>query len=105
MKRKVKHEEILSRLSDIAFGKANDIVKLAFLNPEEDLEILDELDLTMLSEVKRTTGGAVEVKLVDRLEAMELLLTELGTAQNGKSDAEEFFKAMDRAAKIKESAE
>ena len=76
LKRKVKHEEIMSRLSDIAFGKANDIVKLAFLNPEENLALLDELDLTMLSEVKRTTGGAVEVKLVNRLEAMELHLSE-----------------------------
>ena len=59
----------------------------------------------MLSEVKRTTGGAVEVKRVNRLEAMQLLLSALGPMKNEKTDAEEFFKAMDRAARIKESAE
>ena len=73
-------EEILWELSRVAFGKANDCVKLAM---DEECSV-DGLDLTLLAEVKRSKGGVVEVKLVDRLKALELL-AEL----SGRRDAEE----------------
>lgn len=107
MKRRVKRSEILERLGEIAFGKANDIVKLAFLDPKEEAGLLDGLDLTMLSEVKRAANGAVEVKLVNRIEVMQLLLAELKPVRREKPSggAEMFFRAMDEAAQTGGSAE
>ena len=71
MARKLKRKSILERLEQIAFGNSNDAVKLAFTEGEQD-DDLDRLDLTMLSEIKRTNNGTVEVKLIDRLKIIEL---------------------------------
>lgn len=85
----------LDQLRELAFGRANDAVKLIFLEPEQMNEI-DGLDLRMVSEVKRAANGAVEVKLVSRLALLELL----GELSGGgaESGAESFFRAMDEAA-------
>ena len=84
---KIRKEDVLRGLGQLAFGRVNDCVKLAL----EDGTRLDELDLTLLSEVKKTEKGLVEVKLVDRLKVLELLAQVGGDEQNG---AEEFLKAM-----------
>ena len=63
-------EDALRRLAQIAFGRANDCVRLVL----EDDPPIGELDLTLLSEVKRNDKGTVEIKLVDRLRALEQLL-------------------------------
>ena len=73
-------QDILRELTRVAFGKANDCIKLAM---EEDCPV-EGLDLTLLAEVKRSKGGVVEVKLLDRLKALELL-ADLA----GRQDAEE----------------
>ncbi len=73
---KLKRKNVLDRLERIAFGNSNDAVKLAFTDGEQDGDI-DLLDLTLLSEIKRTNNGTVEVKLIDRLKMIELLLKEL----------------------------
>ena len=65
----VTRQKILRELTKVAFGRANDCVKLAM----DDLCPVEGLDLTLLSEVKRSKGGVVEVKLLDRLKALELL--------------------------------
>ena len=78
--------DVLRRLAQLAFGPANDCVKLVLLDQPD----LDRLDLSLLSEVKRSDKGAVEVKLVDRLRALEQLLAAAG----GSDDcAEAFFAA------------
>lgn len=105
MKRKTERERIMERLSKIAFGKSNDIVKLVFLDPEKQPEILEELDLTMLSEIKRTSGGAVEIKLVNRLDIIKLLLGEIEPAERENMEAARFFQATNDAAKKKGTAE
>ena len=66
---KVQKQDVNRRLAELAFGKANDCVRLAL---EEGLD-LDELDLTLLSEVKRNSKGDIEVRLVDRLKVLEQL--------------------------------
>ena len=68
-RKQVTRQEILQELTKVAFGKANDCVKLAM----DDLCPVEGLDLTLLSEVKRSKAGVVEVKLLDRLKALELL--------------------------------
>ena len=89
---------LIGQIRELAFGRANDAVKLLFLEPEQLAEI-DALDLRMVSEIKRAGNGAIEVKLVSRLALLELLFRLMG--EGGESDggrAESFFRAMDAAA-------
>ena len=62
---KITREDVTRRLAELAFGKANDCVRLAL----EDDPQLGRLDLSLLSEVKRNEKGTVEIKLIDRLRA------------------------------------
>lgn len=66
----IKRQDVLRRLAQLAFGRANDCVKLVL----ESTPDLDTLDLSLLSEVKRSDKGTVEIKLVDRIRALERLL-------------------------------
>ena len=75
------------RLAELAFGKANDCVRLAL----EDEPSLDKLDLSLLSEVKRNDKGTVEIKLIDRLRALEQLAE---VAEEEKSDMDAFLQAL-----------
>lgn len=79
-------QDVLRRLAQLAFGRANDCVKLVL---SENAPI-DDLDLSLLSEVKRNDKGTVEVKLVDRVRALEQLL-QAGTDAADAADA--FFAA------------
>ena len=89
--------ELIGQIRELAFGRSNDAVKLLFLEPEQ-VELVDGLDLRMISEIKRGSGGAIEVKLVSRLALLELLgrLMESGSPEDSR--AENFFRAMDAAA-------
>ena len=83
----VTREDVARRLAELAFGKANDCVKLAL---EENL-CLEELDLSLLSEVKRNDKGTVEIKLIDRLRALEQLAQRAG---EDRTDMEDFLQAL-----------
>ncbi len=83
----VSKEDVTRRLAELAFGKANDCVRLAL---EEGVD-LAKLDLSLLSEVKRNEKGTVEIKLIDRLKALEQLAQ---AAQSGNSDAKAFLQAL-----------
>lgn len=79
-------KDVLRRLAQLAFGRANDCVKLVLLDAPD----LETLDLSLLSEVKRNDKGTVEIKLIDRVRALEQLLS----AGTESSDcAEAFFAA------------
>jgi len=84
---KVSREDVTRRLAELAFGQPNDCVRLAL----EAVEDLSELDLSLLSEIKRSEKGMVEIKLIDRLRALEQLA---GTAGAENSQMEEFLKAL-----------
>ena len=84
---KVTREDVARRLAELAFGKANDCVRLVL----EDGVDLRRLDLSLLSEVKRNDKGTVEIKLVDRLKALEQL-TALAADENG--EMAEFLSAL-----------
>ena len=73
----IRRRDIQRRLAELAFGRANDCVKLVL---EESPEV-DALDLSLLSEVKRSDRGAVEVKLIDRLRALEALSGVVGSEE------------------------
>ncbi len=83
----LRQQDVARRLAELAFGKANDCVKLVF----EGEPGVDKLDLSLLSEIKRSEKGTVEIKLVDRLKALELL-AQAAEAEN--TDLESFLKAL-----------
>ncbi len=80
-------QDVARRLGELAFGKVNDCVRLA-LEPEPCLE---KLDLSLLTEVKRSEKGMVEIRLVDRLKVLEQLARMTGENQEG---VEAFFQAL-----------
>ena len=83
----VRQQDVTRRLAELAFGKANDCVRLAL----EDDPNLGKLDLSLLSEVKRNDKGTVEIKLIDRLRALEQLAA---VAKEDNSDLESFLQAL-----------
>ena len=88
----VSRSDVTRRLAELAFGKANDCVRLAL----EDEPPLDKLDLSLLSEVKRNDKGTVEIKLIDRLRALEQLAQVAG---EDTQDLEAFLQALQGEAK------
>ena len=80
--------DVIRRLAQLAFGQANDCVKLVLC---EGIDI-DKLDLSLLSELKRNDKGTVEIKLIDRIRALEQLLS-AGTEAEGCAEA--FFAALE----------
>ena len=83
----IRQQDVTRRLAELAFGRANDCVRLAL---EENL-CLDTLDLSLLSEVKRNDKGTVEIKLIDRLRALEQLAQ---TTEGKQSDVDAFLQAL-----------
>ncbi len=80
-------EDTVRRMKELAFGRANDCVRLA-LDPAADLEALD---LSLLQEIKRNDKGTVEIRLIDRLRVLERLLA---LDRGGEDEAAAFFRAM-----------
>ena len=83
----IQRDDVVRRLAELAFGRANDCIKLVMSSDPP----MDKLDLRLLSEVKRSEKGAVEVRLIDRLRALEQLAL---LAQENGQDLEQFLKAL-----------
>ena len=83
----VQRRDIQRRLAELAFGRANDCVRLML----EDHPEVDALDLSLLSEVKRNDKGTVEVRLIDRLRALEALSAVVG---NEEGEMKAFLQAL-----------
>ena len=89
----LRREDALRRLAQLAFGRANDAARLALAPKEVDPEALD---LSAVAEIKVTDKGGVEVKLVDRVRALETLCGLL--EEPGGGGAEELYRALEDAA-------
>jgi len=83
----IQRDDVVRRLAELAFGRANDCIKLVMSSDPP----MDKLDLSLLSEVKRSEKGAVEVRLIDRLRALEQL-SQMAEEQN--EDLESFLRAI-----------
>ena len=68
-------------------------MKLAFTEP--DRLNIDALDLTMLSELRRGANGSVELKLLNRLDALEIMMNALRDEPG--SEALEFLQTLNNA--------
>lgn len=79
-------QDVLRRLGELAFGSANDCVRLAL----EDGVRVEGLDLSQLAEVRRSEKGVIEIKLIDRLKALE----QLAALAVDRQDAEKLLAAL-----------
>ena len=85
----LQREDVLRRLAQLAFGRANDAARLALRPGEVDPE---GLDLSAVAEIKVTDKGGVEIKLVDRVRALETLCSLLESG--GGRGAEALYQAL-----------
>ncbi len=89
---------LLQKMRKLSDGRVNDAVKLAFLDSgldRERLEEIDRLELGALAEFKRSGNGTVEIKLVDRMAALEKLIA---ISETEEEKAEQFFQALEQQA-------
>lgn len=82
--------QIMKEIQRLAESKANDAVKLAFLGKEE-MEKVEGLDLSALTEFKRNSNGTVEMRFVDRVAALEWL-----AERTGDPRAERLYEALEK---------
>lgn len=81
-------------LEKIAFGRSNDAVYLAFTERENVTRgLVESLDLSLVSSVKRDKDGGVDIKLFDRQKALEALIG-LESSQSGEAQAQSFLLAL-----------
>ena len=83
--------EAADGLRRIAFGSIADAVWLCERGECPSREELEKLDLFMVSELKFTKGGGIEVKFFDRIKALDMLINQ-SASHGGK--AEPFFRAL-----------
>ena len=99
MKRKIKREEIIERLRKLTESRSNDIVKLVFTNSQEDLQSVDDMDLTLLTEIKRNEKGAVEIKLINKFDVLKFLIDLTEGVDCDSSNLDNFIRALDKPSK------
>ena len=78
----------------MAFGGVADALKLLYTENPTD-EQLSEMDLFMISEIKKPKDGMLEIKFFDRLKALE----KLGSQQENSAGVSGLFDAIGRGAK------
>ena len=69
---KISSDEVRAGLRRIAFASSADAVRLLLTDDTSAIDI-DSLDLFNVSEIKRAKGGGIEVKVFDRIKALEKL--------------------------------
>ena len=93
--------EVAAGLRSIAFGSIADPVKLATAKELSELNV-DALDLHMVSELKFSKGGGVEIKFFDRIKALERLMDTGQSRENGN----DLFSALESSVRrIEETGE
>ena len=93
MEKEILRSEIIGKIYELAFSKANDAISLAFLDEISEKK-LRRLELGPLVEMHKLSNGTVDVKLVDRVKLLEMLLS-VTQAQEG---GEELARAISAAA-------
>jgi len=93
--------EVEAGFRRLAFGSCADAVKLLFAESMTD-EQIESLDLFNVSDIKKSKGGAVEIKFFDRIKALEAL----GMIESDSDDsALPFYKALEKSACVSDGEE
>ena len=95
-KRSAAADKLLERL---AASSPNDAVKLLYLSAE-DVDKIEGLDLSLLSEIRRGPKGEVELKFVSKLAIIRELIELNAAAQSAAGGG--FYAALDKSAKLLE---
>ena len=98
-KKEVRREDVIEALKEIAFGRVNRGVELAYLE-DPTAERIRKMDLSTVAEFKRGANGAVEIKFVDRVKALGALYEMLGGGD--ENEAAEFLQALEQAGEERE---
>ena len=85
-------DQILEALQRVALSRPNDAISLA-LEPKD--ACVEGLDLWGVSEFKINSAGSVEVKFLDRVKAISLLLECIGGGEDGMGALLEALEAED----------
>ena len=88
-KRPVGYEDVINRLVRLGFGDGKEVAAVLEGRWEDE-----NLDLSLVSEIKRGSNGTLEVKLIDRVGILYRLLELLKTEEDG---AEAFLRALQEA--------
>lgn len=97
MQKKTTNADLVVRAVALAGKRANDAVKLAFMD-EGQVDSIKKMDLSLVSEIKRSDKGAIEIKLINKLEILKFIATLLGDSEGAAADSSGIFAALDRAA-------
>jgi len=81
--------EALRGYRRLAFGSIADAARLL---TEDKIENIDDLDLFMVSEIKKPKGGGLEIKFFDRQKALERIEKLSEDTENGGAAA--FYRAL-----------
>lgn len=92
-------QEVADGLRRIAFGGIADVIRLLTAEEIKDLDP-ESLDLVMISELKFQRGGGIEVKLQDRVKALEKL--QQIAASTSEESQSSFFGALAKTAELLE---
>lgn len=84
-------------LERLSFGSVSDAVRLLY-EKEVTPEMLENMDLFQVSEIKRGVNGVLEMKFFNRLQALEKLSALEEQADNSSSFAP-FYEALEKGAK------
>lgn len=79
--------DVLCGLKRLAYGQCTDAVYLAYSDELPSPEKIASLDLFNVSEIKRAKGGVVEIKMFDRIKALEKLYELENTCSDRDSTA------------------
>lgn len=85
-KEKIGYEDVLERLVRLGFGSGSECAALLEGRCTEA-----DVDLSLVSEVKRGVNGNIELKLIDRVSILNRLLELLKTDEDG---AEAFLRSL-----------
>lgn len=92
---KNRRADIIAGYYRLAFGCVSDAVRL-LLEDEIDKSKLEEMDLFLVSDIKKPKGGGLEIKFFDRLKALDKL-DEL-VSRSGDSASGSLYSAIERGA-------
>ena len=93
--KEISRGEVLQELKKIALSRPNAAIELAYMDRPERRTI-QRLDLSAVSEFKRNSAGAVEIRFIDRVKALQVLCEALDGGGDGEQ-TDEFFRALEEA--------
>lgn len=89
--------ELLRQARELVFNKGSDAALLAFRG-DGGQPGLEGLDLSAVSSIHRMANGSVEMKFIDRIKLIELLLAAGDDNRRRAECGDGFIQALDRAA-------